>query len=66
MATRNRSKERRERVMDAAVRAIGVARTGVPLRAAIADTAVQSGFDATEIAQAANEILDTVLMAVKK
>lgn len=59
------SREEAERVLEAAKRAIGVARTGIPLEAAIADTAMQSGIEAKEIARVIEIALDALLAARK-
>lgn len=50
-----------QRVFEAAKRAVGVARTGVPLEAAIQDTAMQSGVPSFEIAEVINIMLDALV-----
>lgn len=54
------SKEHAQRVFDAAKRAVGVARTGISLEAAIDDTAMQSGISAKEIARMIEIMLDAL------
>lgn len=55
------SKEHAKRVFDAAKRAVEVARVaGLPLEAAITDTAIQSGIPSAEIARMIEIMLDAL------
>lgn len=57
---RTRTQAEAKQVFDAAKRAVGIARTGVPLEAAIQDTAMQSGVPSYEIAEVINIMLDAL------
>lgn len=54
------SREEAARIVDAAKRAVGIARTGVSLEAAIQDTAMQSGLPAREIARVIELMIDAL------